>query len=153
MNPFEKQQRKYYWMRIYYRVWGHRWLRMKEWYCVQFGHKFAEDGDCTRCWEDEDNAQRMGGLDALRGFEDEMRKLDLAQIGYILLSDIGEANHGNWDGFDRETLVAINRSFEVLIDSFQDYSKHPDHYSQHEGWGFGGEEHWDNQGIRHGRES
>lgn len=151
MNTFEKQQRKYYWMRIYYRVWGHRWTRMKEWYCIQFGHNYAEDGDCTRCWECQEGYERMAGLHALTEFEDELRKVDLAQIGYIILSDIGEANHGGWDGFDRETLVAINRGFEVMIESFKYNHKYPDHYTDHDGWGFGGKEHWDSQGVRHER--
>lgn len=153
MDTFEKQQRKYYWMRIYYRVWGHRWDRMKRWWCIQFGHNYAEDGDCKRCWECEEGARRMGGLTSLMDFVEEMSKLDLAQIGYILLSDIGEANHGGWDGFEREDLVAINRGFEVLIETLKDAAKYGDHYSKHDGWGFGGKVHWDNHGVRHERTS
>lgn len=95
---------------------------------------------------------RFEGLEHLRGFEIELRKLDLAQIGYIILSTIGELNHGSWDGFDREELKRFNWVFGEFIQTFQHWEPHGGSYKEGN-WGFGGVEHWDEQGVRHTREA
>lgn len=87
------------------------------------------------------------GLDSLYDLELKLRKLDLAQIGYLFLSQIGEANHGSWDSVPREELIGVNnffRDMSTLITEIPESTQLPTLP-----WGFGGEEHWDALGIRH----
>lgn len=85
------------------------------------------------------------GLDSLTGLEQQLKKLSLAQIGYLFLSQIAEANHGSWDSVPREELIGINNFFEDMIiaaDYDQIESKTDLSLS------FGGQERWDAQGNR-----
>jgi len=95
---------------------------------------------------------RLEGLDYLRGFEVELRKYDLAQIGFIILSTIGELNHGSWDGYNREELKQYNWVFGEFLQTFLHWEPYGGSYRDSP-WGFGGDEHWDRRGVRHTKES
>lgn len=90
---------------------------------------------------------RTAGLDALKDAELEMRKHDLAQIGFVLLSMVGEANHNAWDGSEREDLVQFNHFLKEFIINLGFHG----HYQENAPWGFGGDEWWDKEGKRHTR--
>jgi hypothetical protein len=95
---------------------------------------------------------RFEGLGHFAAIEVELRKHDLAQIGYMFLSTIGECNHGSWDGYNREELKQFNWVLGEFLLTFQNWDPHGGSYKEHS-WGFGGDEHWDTQGVRHTKES
>lgn len=97
---------------------------------------------------DEDGDEDLTvGLDSLYDLEIELRKLDLAQIGYLFLSQIGEANHGHWDSVPREELIGINNFFHDMIFAIN----HEELPKENLELFFGGREQWDAQGKRHNR--
>ena len=87
----------------------------------------------------------MTGLDYLQQLENRLRKMDLAQIGYLFLSQIGEANHNSWDSVPREELIGINNFFCDMI-----FAIDAEGIDQKTDLGlyFGGRERWDAQGRR-----
>jgi len=117
---------------------------LREWLDIKSQGSLSEQ-DVTTAIDMAHHESRFGGLDAMQEFESELRKYDLAQIGYIILGSIAEANHGSWDGYEREDLVAMNRALADWLQVFQHWGS--SHYSDHE-WGFGGSEYWDMFGIR-----
>jgi hypothetical protein len=102
---------------------------------------------------DEDGEEdTTAGLTSLGGLEARLRKLDLAQIGYLFLTAIGEANHNSWDSVPREELIGINNLFWDL--SYELDKFHPAPGPVLSEFCFGSEEWWDEQGKRHpGRKS
>lgn len=84
---------------------------------------------------------------SLKALELELRKYDLQQIGYMLLSWLGEANHSNWDGVETEDLPKM----EFVMHDLLLYARADEvtmQLPEHD-WGFGGPEYWDSTGKRH----
>lgn len=80
---------------------------------------------------------------------DEMRKHDLAQIGYVILSNLGEAIHNGWDGLEREEIEHWAYVLKDIKWFLEDGGVWKDTYDTARPWGFGGDEWWDEQGKRH----
>jgi hypothetical protein len=84
------------------------------------------------------------GLVFLDLLEKRLRRYDLAQIGYLFLTQIGEANHNSWDSIPREELIGINNFFHDMIVCI---NMEPE-LKARQPWGFGAAESWDVDGKR-----
>jgi hypothetical protein len=124
-------------------VYDHEGLRAKDDKLLPPRKTFAElmAMDTT---DDDGDEDLTKGLVFLKLLETRLRRMDLAQIGYLLLGTIGEANHGGWDGSTREELVGIDLFFRDLVE----ITNYDPEQRAKQPWGFGAGETWDVDGKR-----